>query len=549
MAFRLGESNTEANSDEKRSYDIMKEQFFENILTSIKDYAIYLIDLEGKIIFWNKGAEKILGYTSEEVSGKHFSMFYLPSEKNEKFTKDILLQASQKGRVEIEGWRIGKDEDKFWANVTITPHKDDDGNISGYVKIIRDLSERMAAEQVISEYEVNLLEQSKHTEKLKELYFTFLSMVEDYAIFMLDEHGMVLDWNPGAEKIKGYKPDEIIGKHFSTFYTDEDKKIAKYNKLLLRARVEGRVNDEGWRLRKDGTRFWANVTITSLRDAQGQVTGYTKITRDLTNAKEAERQAAEYTTKLEMEIEKVKNRDEQLRHTYEKMKQTAEVRSKFLAAAATDMVVPLENIIKTSLQLRDAAQTGGDEQITEQLENIMWSAYVSKKTMKDLGILSALLQEAVSVKSEDINLDELIRKVINTDNKAYKVTQKINYSPSGIDSYFQSGLHIEYILENILLNAAMYSPKDSTITIAVKCEDEDCVIAVEDEGPGISEEDQERLYENFFRGSNSKGKEGSGLSLSNSKKLAKLMGGDIEYKYEPGKGSTFIVRTPIRGKA
>lgn len=550
MAIELSEgASGTIKSGDKISPELMKEQFFESILTNIKDYAIYLIDNEGRITFWNNGAEKILGYTSSEVVGAHFSMFYTKEDRDNDLPARLLKEALQKGRTEIEGWRIGKHDDKFWANVTITPNHDDNGEITGYVKITRDLSERMAAEQVINEYELNLLEQAKHTEKLKELYFSFISAVEGYAIFMLDENGMVLDWNKGAEKIKGYKPEEIIGRHFSTFYTEEDKKTAFYQKLLLKARREGLVQHEGWRVRKDGSRLWANVTITALRDNQGMVTGFTKITKDLSAAKKAEREAAEYTTRLEMEIEKVNNRDEQLKNAYEKLQKTAKVRSKFLEAAASDMQAPLNNIINNIQALKEMSVIANDVSAVTKVDSVLWSANVSKKSIKDLALMSALLEESVSVSPENIDLDGLISKIINSDNRTYKIAQKINYRSTGDINIYQSALHLEYILENILLNAAMYAPEHSSITLSVDCDGTNCIITVEDEGPGILEEEQARLFENFFRGSNVRNKEGSGLSLSNSKKLAQLMDGDISYAYQPGKGSVFTVSTPQVAKA
>jgi PAS domain S-box-containing protein len=249
------------------------------LVESVQDYAIFALDPHGFILSWNAGAQRFKGYTADEIIGKHFSVFYPPEKIAEKFPEYELREAARTGRFEDEGWRIRKDGTRFWASVVITALRDSTGTLVGYAKVTRDLTHRRAAEDAL---------------RLSEERFRLLVQgVRDYAIFMLDPQGRVATWNEGAQRIKQYSADEIIGKHFSVFYPPEKiaERFPEYE--LKEAARTGRFEDEGWRIRKDGTRFWANVVITALRDPHGQLVGFGKVTRDLTERRASEEHAIE----------------------------------------------------------------------------------------------------------------------------------------------------------------------------------------------------------------------------------------------------------------
>ena len=244
------------------------------LVDNVTEYAIFLLDVKGNVVTWNRGAERIQGYAASEIIGKHFSTFYMPEDVVRGHPLDELSIAASEGRYEEEGWRVRKDGTRFWANVVITALFDSHGNLCGYGKVTRDFSTRRQTE-----------EQLRRSE---ERFRLLVQGVRDYAIFMLDANGYVASWNEGARHIKGYAASEIVGKHFSTFYTPED--IARNHPAheLALAKENGRYEEEGWRVRKDGARFRANVLITALRDEHGAHYGFAKITRDVT-----ERYAAE----------------------------------------------------------------------------------------------------------------------------------------------------------------------------------------------------------------------------------------------------------------
>ncbi|ASR10905.1 hybrid sensor histidine kinase/response regulator (plasmid) [Rhizobium leguminosarum bv. viciae] len=252
-----------------------EEGRFRLLVDAITDYAIYMLSPEGIVTSWNTGAQRFKGYKPSEILGEHFSRFYLEEDRAAGVPARALATAEKHGRFEGEGWRRRKDGSRFWAHVIIDPIRRPSGELIGYAKITRDLTERRAAEKAIRQSE--------------EQFRRLVQGVSDYAIYMLDPEGNVSSWNFGAERIKGYRPQEIIGRHFSTFYTPEDREAGVPQTALGIARAEGRFEREGWRVRKDGTRFWASVVIDSIRDDEGDVLGFAKITRDITEKMETQR--------------------------------------------------------------------------------------------------------------------------------------------------------------------------------------------------------------------------------------------------------------------
>jgi PAS domain S-box-containing protein len=257
----------------KRGQDKPGAEAYEKLVQSITDYAIYMLDERGHIVTWNPGAERAKGYEPDEIIGEHFSRFYTPEDRSAGIPEKALREARENGRFTAEGWRVRKDGSRFWAAVVIDPIFDG-GELTGFAKITRDLTEsRNAALAALeSERRFRLLVES----------------VTDYAIFMLTPEGNVSNWNAGAARIKGYSAEDIIGQHFSRFYTAEDIEAKAPWKALEYARETGSWQAEGWRVKKGGSRFWASVVIDAIRDEDGELLGFAKITRDLTERRQAQ---------------------------------------------------------------------------------------------------------------------------------------------------------------------------------------------------------------------------------------------------------------------
>ncbi len=246
---------------------------FELLLDAISDYAIYMLDQDGCVTTWNAGAERIKGYRSIEILGRHFSRFFTPEDRANRLPERILDAVRRTGRHEAEGWRVRKDGSRFWCNAILQQVRDESGRLIGFAKITRDITERVTAQEA-------LLESERRFRVLVEGVF-------DYAIYMLDPSGIIINWNTGAERLKGYTADEILGHHFSKFYTNEDRANGLPGRVLETAAREGRNEAEGWRVRKDGSRFWASVVVDAIRNQAGELEGFAKVTRDITERRTA----------------------------------------------------------------------------------------------------------------------------------------------------------------------------------------------------------------------------------------------------------------------
>ena len=266
---------------QERSRPLLASAELRAVADTIKDYAIFLLDSEGVVLTWNTGAQRIKGYMPEDIIGQSFTRFYSDEDRAARRPQQHLEVAAREGRIEVEGWRVRKDGSRFWADVVISPIYGQGGEVQGFVKLTRDLTERRRIDEQLRQSE----------ERLR----LMIENVKDYAIFLLDPQGRVASWNPGAERMKGYAAEEIIGQHFSRFYPPEDTSSGKPARELEIAAGTGHFEEEGWRIRKDGSRFWASVVLSAVRNRAGELIGFTKITRDMTERKRAAEELAEHT--------------------------------------------------------------------------------------------------------------------------------------------------------------------------------------------------------------------------------------------------------------
>src|SRR5690606_32499639 len=251
------------------------EAHYNFLLESVKDYAIFMLDPEGHVATWNAGAEKIKGYSRDEIVRKYFAIFYTKEDQETNYPASLLEKVRRDGKYEEQGWRVRKNGERFWANVSIFAVYNDLGELIGFSKVTRDLTEQKDLEERLSQAHKELVASEERARLL-------ISGVKDYAIFLVSPEGKIATWNNGAKHIKGYEAEEVLGKPISIFYPSDalENNYPQYE--LRKALEEGRFEDEGWRIRKDGSKFWANVLVTPVYNNLNQHIGFSKITRDLT---------------------------------------------------------------------------------------------------------------------------------------------------------------------------------------------------------------------------------------------------------------------------
>jgi PAS domain S-box-containing protein len=490
---------------------------YQLLVESVRDYAIFVLDPGGHVMSWNPGAERINGYTRDEIMGRHFSIFYPPADVAARKPAWELEVAERDGRLEDEGWRVRKDGTLLWANVVITALRDDSGTLVGFAKVTRDLTQRRAAEESLraSEERFRLLVQG----------------VKDYAIFALDPNGVVSSWNEGAQRIKQYTRDEIVGRHFSTFYPPEDVAAGKTEWELEVAIRDGSVEDEGWRVRKDGSRFWANVVITAMRNAKGELLGFTKVTRDLTERREAEARALDAARRA-AEAEAA-NR----------------AKSEFLAAMSHELRTPL-NAIGGYAELLSMGIGGSvsQEQI-DYLEKIQRSQRHLLNIINDLLNFSRIEAGQVEYQIVPIPLHESIQAVgaMLAPQAAEKQVELV-LGPCPVNlCALGDRVKTEQIILNLCSNAVKFTGAGGRVEVGCARNGEDVEVTVADTGVGIPAEHVERIFEPFVqlgRGLTSQ-HEGTGLGLAISRDLARAMDGDLRVRSEEGQGSVFTLTLPV----
>ncbi|HEY6047599.1 MAG TPA: PAS domain S-box protein [Sphingomicrobium sp.] len=489
------------------------------LLQSIVDYAIYMLSPEGIVTSWNAGAERIKGFQTEEIVGQHFSTFYTEEDREAGLPQKVLDTARREGKFAGEGWRVRKDGSRFWASVVVDRINDEDGELIGFAKITRDMTDQREAQQALLEAERR--------------FRILVQGVTDYAIFMLDPEGRVTNWNAGAERIKGYSPEEIMGEHFSRFYTPEELDAEVPKKALETARETGRYEAEGWRVRKDGTRFWASVVIDRIDDPDGKVVGFAKITRDMTEKRE---------TQLRLE----ESREQLFRS------QKMEALGQLTGGLAHDF----NNLLTAILGACELALRNLDnrEKLKRMLDGVRNSAQRGASLTKQL--LAFARAQPLEIKQIDLkqffsDVTTLVRPSLRSD---IEVVSEISDQLWPIDA--DAGA-LELTLLNLAFNARDAMKEGGTLKISAHNEvlhgepdglkGEHVVVRVSDTGTGMNPEVRDRVFEPFFT-TKSFG-EGTGLGLSQVFGFIKQIGGAIEVESELGQGSTFCLYLPASGGA
>ena len=490
---------------------------FELLVQSVTDYAIFMLDLGGQIVSWNAGARRFKGYEAEEIIGEHFSRFYTPQDQAAGIPALALATAEQEGRFEAEGWRVRKDGTHFWANVVIDPIRDPSGQLIGFAKVTRDLTDRRAAQEALR--------------KSEERFRMLVKSVTDYAIYMLDPVGTITSWNSGAERAKGYKAEEILGENFARFYTEEDRIAGLPSRALHGAERDGRYESEGWRIRKDGTRFWANAVIDAIRDSTGKLIGFAKVTRDLTERRESQ-QALEDARVAIMQAQKM------------------DAIGKLTGGVAHDFNNLLAVIVGSLDLARMRLASGGE--VERFLDNAM-AAAERGATLTQRMLAFARRQE---LKLQSVDCLGLVQGMADMLQSTIGPSVTIDtLLPANLPPAYADPAQLELALLNLAVNARDAMPEGGRIIIEASemLTAEGALpglgagayvkLSVVDDGEGMDAATLERAREPFFT-TKGVGK-GTGLGLSMVHGFAEQCGGALTIESVVGLGTTVSLWLPV----
>ena len=494
---------------------------FRYLVEGVVDYAIYMLDVNGVVASWNRGAERAKGYKAQEIVGRHFSVFYTEEDRQAGIPARALEQARTEGRWEAEGWRVRKDGARFWASVVIDAIHDDDGRHIGFAKITRDISERKAGEEALARSERQ--------------FRMLVAGVVDYALIMLDPSGVVTNWNIGAQHTKGYLAEEIIGQHMSVFYTDADRAAGTPARALQTAIDEGRYEAEAWRVRKDGSLFWANVVLDTVRDETGELIGFAKITRDITERRTAQLELQKANERLAQaqKMEAIGQLTGGVAHDFNNLLMVVGGQAQLLRKRLGDDPRALKAIESIEMSTRRG------QDLTRQL-----LAFARRQRLNPL-VLS-LAERAANLREL---LDASVGGIIDLQIDIPETIWPVEVDPG----------ELELALLNLAVNARDAMPNGGALTVSARnarlnrgeidpeLEGEFVALTVRDTGQGIPPDILPRVFEPFF--TTKEVNRGTGLGLSQVYGFLQQSGGRATVTSELGAGTSFTLYLPRTGKA
>ncbi|MEO6721455.1 MAG: PAS domain S-box protein [Ferruginibacter sp.] len=529
---------TERTADLIQQTEALKrsEERYQRMVKEVQDYAIILLNTEGNIENWNNGAQRIKGYEAKEVLGKKSRIFYTAADQERRLPEKLLQEAAENGRAEHEGWRVRKDGSYFWGSVVITALHDDNGELIGFSKVTRDLSERKKTEDKLRDFTEELKQKNEYLRLSEQRYQRMIAEVQDYAILQLNENGDIVNWNAGAELIKGYSASEIIGKNFRSFYSKQDRENQLPERLLELAREKGKATHEGWRIRKDGTRFWGNIVITALHNDNNEVIGFSKVTRDLTERKEAEEALKEKNRELE-------KRNQEL--------------SEFAYISSHDLQEPLRKIQTFITRILESEGERFSEKGRDFFSRIQSSSIRMRTLIEDLLAYSRTNNTEQKFVVTDLN--KLLQEVKHELNEIIEEKKAVIES-TPLPKLDVVPFQFHQLIVNILTNGLKFSKKDVAPHISIKAniikgsEVQDTAadeliayhhISFKDNGIGFESQYNNKVFEVFQRLHGRAEYEGTGIGLAICKKIMENHSGIITAEGCLGEGATFHLYLPV----
>lgn len=517
----------------------IEQESFRLLVESINDYAIIILDPEGYVLSWNKGAEQIKGYTAGEITGRHFSVFFTDEEKAAGEPERNLQRTKETGRFEDEGWRVRKDGSRFWANVVYTALNDAEGRLMGVGKVTRDLTKRKAAEGEIQRLNAALTQQLQRTETEVGDYKHALD--EAAIVAITNQKGIITHVNENFCTISKYAREELIGQdhriinsghHPKGFIRDLWVTIA--NGKIWRGELKNRA--------KDGSYYWVDTTIVPFLNDAGKPYQYLAIRSDITQRKAAEEQLRRANEELEG---KVKERTYELTQALERERELNEMKSRFVSMASHEFRTPLSAILSSVSLIEHYAAPEQAQKREKHVERIKSSVKNLTNILDDFLSLEKLEQGRVDVHSTEFNLQGFVEDVIEEmDGMIKRKSQTVRSCFEGEPVVNQDKKILRNVLLNLLSNAVKYSPEEKAICVNAKAGDGEIKLSIRDEGIGIPQEAQQHLFGKFYRAGNAVNIQGTGLGLHIVKRYMELINGEISFMSKEGEGTTFTLRFP-----
>lgn len=485
--------------------DAAKRVDYQRLVNAASDHAIIWLDCDGRILSWSTGAERVTGYLAEEVLGESWAIFYCPDARLRGDDRQEMESARRLGRLELEGWRLRKDGTRFWADIVITRLDGPNGEIEGFCHVMRDLSERRRQQEL--------------TRLSEERFRLLVESVRDYAIFMLDPDGRVASWNKGAERNTGYQAHEILGKHFSVFYPEDRVQSGWPDEELRNAVRDGRFEDEGWRLRKDGSRYWASVVITAVYDGEGRQRGFAKVTRDQTDRRRI--------AKLEDEGRRI---------------------STFLAMLGHELRNPLAPMANAAALLRlDPATNDSGRMAAEVLDRQLRQM---TRLVDDLLDVGRITSGKITLQRSPVSVQEALTDALEAAGPLLRAKHHqvlVDVQEPGLH-VFGDRARLVQVFNNVLNNSAKFTPENGVIKVRLSQMDEDVEVAIADNGPGIPPDRLHDVFNLFVQGGDDPQHQlgGLGLGLSLVQQLVQCHGGKVSAfsTGQAGLGTEIVIRLP-----
>jgi PAS domain S-box-containing protein len=507
---------------------------FALLADAVQDYAIFMIDREGNVRSWNRGASRIFGYREKEIVGSHFSRFYEPEALAAEKPRHELETALRDGRVEDEGYRIRNDGSRFWSNSIISVIRDGTGDIRGFVTVTRDMTARREEEEQVRQN--------------AEVFGLLVNAVRDYAIFMLDPAGNIATWNAGAQRIKQYAPAEIIGRHFSAFYSEEDIRNRKPERELEIARKEGSVEDEGWRVRKDGSRFWANVVITAVYDSHGALRGFAKVTRDITDRKRNEEMQRALLEQREARVRAEEERRD-VENSYHVAQEANRAKDEFLMTLSHELRTPMTAILGWSRML--PLMNPRDPAFQDAIASIAGGAQLQARLIDDILDVSRIVSGKLRLTPETVDLARVIKHAtdaVSPTAGAKQIAITTTLAPD-LGVIVADAARLQQVMWNLLTNAVKFTSRLGAVTVSAVRTASNVEIAVSDTGEGIDPSFLPHIFEPFRQAESPQTRVhgGLGLGLSIVRYIAEAHGGTVSAESKGrGHGSRFTMTLPVQ---